>query len=140
MQAGMKEGKKAGTKVYGHRSLLRPVFVRYSCSTRTRNSSRARGSVRYDCTSTCLLQITDRTYEYEYCTVRASAQLRYGIVSARTTDATLIITPEQTKFVIILPHRAREEGSQAWQPDTPWPAGDIVVLNFYIWIGEASGH
>ena len=35
MQAGMKEGKKADSKVYGHRSLLRPVFVRY---TRTRNS------------------------------------------------------------------------------------------------------
>ena len=52
MQAGIKEGEKAGTKVYGHRSLV-PYFVLCSYGTRTstRNSSRARGSVRYpyDC-------------------------------------------------------------------------------------------
>ena len=50
MQAGMKEGEqKAGTKVYGHRSLYF-VPCSYGTRTSTRNSSRPRGSVRYSTT------------------------------------------------------------------------------------------
>ena len=84
-EAGMKEGKKAGRKVYvrhsysyGHRSLY---FVLCSYGTRTRNySSRARGSVRYDCTSTGTLQITLRNYTG---TLATDTYLRYSYSTSR---------------------------------------------------------
>ena len=92
-QACMQGGRHAWRKERRHArrsTATDPCFVlcSYGTRTRTRNSSRARGTVRYDCTSTALLQITDRTYEYEYCTDVRVSKLSYctGLFPNERTD------------------------------------------------------